>query len=31
MGFPLVGETFQFFKPSLSLDVPAFYKQRLKR
>ncbi|XP_047093858.1 cytochrome P450 87A3-like [Lolium rigidum] len=31
MGFPLVGKTFQFFKPSPSLDVPAFYKQRLKR
>ncbi|VAH35056.1 unnamed protein product [Triticum turgidum subsp. durum] len=31
MGLPLVGETFQFFKPSPSLDVPVFYKQRLKR
>lgn len=31
MGFPVVGETFQFFQPSPSLDVPGFYKQRLKR
>jgi hypothetical protein len=31
MGFPLVGETFRFFKPSPSIDIPAFYKQSLKR
>ncbi|OEL15901.1 Cytochrome P450 87A3 [Dichanthelium oligosanthes] len=31
MGFPIIGETFQFFRPSPSLDVPAFYKLRLKR
>ncbi|XP_020154405.1 cytochrome P450 87A3 [Aegilops tauschii subsp. strangulata] len=31
MGFPLIGETFRFFKPSPSIDIPAFYKQRLKR
>ncbi|XP_037431846.1 cytochrome P450 87A3-like [Triticum dicoccoides] len=31
MGFPLVGETFQFLRPSPSLDIPAFYKQRLER
>uniref|UniRef100_A0A0E0MI90 Cytochrome P450 n=1 Tax=Oryza punctata TaxID=4537 RepID=A0A0E0MI90_ORYPU len=31
MGFPLVGETFQFFKPSPSIDIPSYYKQRMKR
>jgi len=31
MGFPIVGETFQFFRPSPSLDIPDFYKERLNR
>ena len=31
MGFPIVGETFQFFQPSPSLDIPNFYKERLNR
>lgn len=31
MGFPLVGETFQFFKQSPSIDMPGYYKQRMKR
>ncbi|KAL6882138.1 hypothetical protein ACP4OV_011610 [Aristida adscensionis] len=31
MGLPIVGETFQFFRPSPSLDIPDFFKQRLKR
>lgn len=31
MGLPIVGETFQFFRPSPSLDVPYYYKSRLQR
>ncbi|TVU06549.1 hypothetical protein EJB05_49770, partial [Eragrostis curvula] len=31
MGLPIVGETFQLFKSSPSLDIPGFYKLRLKR
>ncbi|KAJ1274617.1 hypothetical protein BS78_05G075300 [Paspalum vaginatum] len=31
MGFPIVGETMQFFKTSPSLDIPDFYKLRMKR
>ncbi|CAL5017687.1 unnamed protein product [Urochloa decumbens] len=31
MGFPIIGETFRFFKPSISLGIPTFYKQRLQR
>jgi hypothetical protein len=31
MGFPIVGETIQFFKTSPSLDIPDFYKLRMKR
>jgi hypothetical protein len=31
MGLPLVGETFQFFSPVASLDIPPFIRQRLKR
>ncbi|XBH97202.1 hypothetical protein VPH35_087475 [Triticum aestivum] len=31
MGFPLVGESLQFMRPSPSLDISGFYKQRLKR
>ncbi|CAL5034930.1 unnamed protein product [Urochloa decumbens] len=31
MGFPIIGETFRFFRPSISLDIPTFYKQRLQR
>ncbi|KAL6608068.1 hypothetical protein ACP70R_041131 [Stipagrostis hirtigluma subsp. patula] len=31
MGLPIIGETFKFFRPSPSLDIPDFYKQRLKR
>ncbi|KAF0896133.1 hypothetical protein E2562_019631 [Oryza meyeriana var. granulata] len=31
MGLPLVGETFRFFRASASIDMPSYYKQRLKR
>ncbi|OEL14121.1 Cytochrome P450 87A3 [Dichanthelium oligosanthes] len=31
MGLPILGESFQFFKMSYSLDIPDFYKLRLKR
>lgn len=31
MGLPIVGESIQFFKISYSLDIPDFYKLRLKR
>jgi hypothetical protein len=31
MGLPIVGESIQFFKTSYSLDIPDFYKLRLKR
>ncbi|KAM0858203.1 hypothetical protein ACQ4PT_047983 [Festuca glaucescens] len=31
MGFPLVGETFQFFSPDASFDIPPFIRQRLAR
>ncbi|XP_052160787.1 cytochrome P450 87A3-like [Oryza glaberrima] len=31
MGFPVVGETFQFFRASPSVDMPSYYKQRLER
>ncbi|KAL6654805.1 hypothetical protein ACP70R_008270 [Stipagrostis hirtigluma subsp. patula] len=31
MGFPLIGETFQFFRTSRSLDIPSYYQERLKR
>ncbi|XP_048556867.1 cytochrome P450 87A3-like [Triticum urartu] len=31
MGLPLVGETFQFFSPDASLDVPRFIRDRLTR
>ncbi|OEL33837.1 Cytochrome P450 87A3 [Dichanthelium oligosanthes] len=31
MGLPVVGETLQLLKPSPSLDIPDFYKLRLKR
>lgn len=31
MGLPLVGETFQFFSPDASFDVPHFIRQRLTR
>ncbi|KAL6658230.1 hypothetical protein ACP70R_003816 [Stipagrostis hirtigluma subsp. patula] len=31
MGFPIIGETFQFFKTSPSLDIPSCYQQRMKR
>ncbi|KAJ4850784.1 hypothetical protein Tsubulata_043142 [Turnera subulata] len=31
MGFPLVGETIQFFVPSNSLDIPPFVKNRTKK
>nr|BAC57807.1 putative cytochrome P450 [Oryza sativa Japonica Group] len=30
MGFPVVGETFQFFRASPSVDMPSYYKQRLE-
>jgi hypothetical protein len=31
MGFPIVGETFQFFRTSPSIDMPIYYKRRLER
>ncbi|CAL5001760.1 unnamed protein product [Urochloa decumbens] len=31
MGFPIVGETFQIFKPSPSIGIPSYYQQRLER
>ncbi|XP_012439617.1 cytochrome P450 87A3 isoform X2 [Gossypium raimondii] len=31
MGFPLVGETLQFFTPNTTFDIPPFVKERLKR
>ncbi|KDP43049.1 hypothetical protein JCGZ_25235 [Jatropha curcas] len=31
MGFPLIGETIQFFIPSKSLDMPPFVKNRIKK
>ncbi|KAL6843456.1 hypothetical protein ACP4OV_026778 [Aristida adscensionis] len=31
MGLPIVGETFQFLKPSQSLDIADLYKLRLER
>ncbi|KAL6868273.1 hypothetical protein ACP4OV_015118 [Aristida adscensionis] len=31
MGFPIIGETFQFLKASPSIDIPNCYQQRLKR
>ncbi|KAG8496028.1 hypothetical protein CXB51_009397 [Gossypium anomalum] len=31
MGFPLLGETLQFFSPNTSNDIPPFVKERMKR
>ncbi|KAL6639633.1 hypothetical protein ACP70R_023363 [Stipagrostis hirtigluma subsp. patula] len=31
MGLPIIGETFQILKRSYSLDIPDFYKLRMKR
>ncbi|MCL7039108.1 hypothetical protein MKW94_016861 [Papaver nudicaule] len=31
MGFPLLGESLQFFAPNTSSDVPPFIKKRIKR
>ncbi|GMN32302.1 hypothetical protein TIFTF001_003613 [Ficus carica] len=31
MGFPLLGESLQFFRPNTSSDIPPFVKQRMKR
>ncbi|CAM0903296.1 unnamed protein product [Alopecurus aequalis] len=31
MGLPLVGETFQFFSPDASFDIPPFIRHRLAR
>ncbi|KAJ9673339.1 hypothetical protein PVL29_023118 [Vitis rotundifolia] len=31
MGFPIIGETIQFFIPSKSLDVSSFIKKRMKK
>ncbi|KAL6658541.1 hypothetical protein ACP70R_004127 [Stipagrostis hirtigluma subsp. patula] len=31
MGFPIIGETFQFLKTSRSIDIPSCYQQRLSR
>ncbi|KDP25498.1 hypothetical protein JCGZ_20654 [Jatropha curcas] len=31
MGLPLLGETFQFFEPNFSADIPPFVKKRMKK
>ncbi|MBA0850797.1 hypothetical protein Goshw_007086 [Gossypium schwendimanii] len=31
MGFPLLGETLQFFSPNTTNDIPPFVKERMKR
>ncbi|MBA0835136.1 hypothetical protein Goarm_007435 [Gossypium armourianum] len=31
MGFPLVGETLQFFTPNTTFDIPPFVKERMRR
>ncbi|KAL0393490.1 UNVERIFIED_CONTAM: cytochrome [Sesamum latifolium] len=31
MGWPLIGETLQFFAPNTSSDIPPFVKQRMQR
>ncbi|CAD6257935.1 unnamed protein product [Miscanthus lutarioriparius] len=31
MGFPIIGETLQYMKVSPSIDIPSFFRQRLKR
>lgn len=31
MGFPLLGETIQFFKPNKTSDIPPFIKERVKK
>lgn len=31
MGFPLLGETLQFFTPNTSSDIPPFVKKRMDR
>lgn len=31
MGFPIIGETIDFFKPSGFNDVPSFLKKRMTR
>ncbi|CAM0908067.1 unnamed protein product [Alopecurus aequalis] len=31
MGFPVIGETFQFIKASSSLDIPDYFKLRMRR
>jgi hypothetical protein len=31
MGFPVIGETFQFIKASSSLDIPNYFKLRMRR
>ncbi|KAG0529013.1 hypothetical protein BDA96_05G061900 [Sorghum bicolor] len=31
MGFPVIGETLQYMKLSPSIDIPSFFRQRLKR
>ncbi|XP_010545860.1 PREDICTED: cytochrome P450 87A3-like [Tarenaya hassleriana] len=31
MGFPLLGETIQFFKPNTTSDIPSFIKERTKK
>ncbi|KAK9103398.1 hypothetical protein Sjap_020652 [Stephania japonica] len=31
MGWPLLGETLQFFAPNMSSDIPPFIKKRMKR
>nr|QWK52408.1 cytochrome P450 708A3-1 [Isatis tinctoria] len=31
MGFPIIGETFEFFKPCGFLEIPAFFQNRILR
>ncbi|KAM0863914.1 hypothetical protein ACQ4PT_044276 [Festuca glaucescens] len=31
MGFPIIGETFQFIKANSSLDIPDYFKLRMRR
>ena len=31
MGFPLLGESLQFFSPNTTSGIPPFIKQRMKR
>ncbi|CAH8337099.1 unnamed protein product [Eruca vesicaria subsp. sativa] len=31
MGFPIIGETIEFFKPSGLLEIPSFFQNRMQR